>query len=67
MLGVLERMVATNGQHTDSGIDNVSWYDTYVYVFAVPKWFRTGTYGACIGARDPAGNSSQRCARVRVS
>jgi hypothetical protein len=46
---------------------NVSWSYTYVYWFQLPKWFRTGMYSACIGARDPAGNSAQRCAPVKVS
>ena len=46
---------------------NVSWSYSYEYWFQVPKWFRIGTYSACIGARDPAGNSAQRCAPVRVS
>jgi hypothetical protein len=45
---------------------NVSWSYTYVYWFNVPKWFRSGTYSACIAVRDPAGNSAQRCAAVRV-
>jgi hypothetical protein len=45
---------------------NVSWSYTYIYWFNVPRWFRSGSYRACIAARDPAGNSAERCATVRI-
>jgi hypothetical protein len=51
---------------TTTTLTNVSWSYTYVYWFRVPKWFRLGTYSACIAARDRAKNSVQRCAPVRV-
>jgi hypothetical protein len=51
-LGVLERMAATNGQHSDSGVHNVSRHDTK-HVAAGPNLAQHFAGLAILGAEHP--------------
>jgi len=44
----------------------VSWGDSYLFFFKVPKQVSTGRYTACVRATDPSGNSAQSCAAVTI-